>query len=521
MSARRQKTPGSAATPLLSWFLLAGGLAMLTLLRTDELDKIVPLWAGTILGTAVGQTLAWQRLRFWLFAIVAGNLSWMGGLMILPLWASFSELVDPPVAAQITAWAFLGASLGGYFSLTERGALVAFWFPTVLWMLSILDRKLDGVSPLLLGVLGILLVGFLRVRETRRVTMWQACSTRRLAEPRSRAVLQETPLRFLAQMGWLVAVGTVTVILTGWIAPHLWHKETVAGRGAMAATALAVAPPRAAGEQPSSAPPAETCCPEARDMEVQRRRVREYFPFLRPLDEETKPASWPAGCVVCGHRAESTVSKPAAPRSEPGPRHDSPPSHDGASGDAAPTRTVVPEEPAAPKPRATAAPVAPEPKPAPPVAPVAREVAPAAVSLPGNGSLPIGWMLTMVVIGMGASIAMRPLRRMLTLRHLRRPLWPETVDQQVSNLWQLMLIGLRDGGFRMAPGEQPQELRRRVGLDGMAVCAAVLERARHGVRVDAEDLRAMQDAAWSVYRAARRRAGWAARVAGWLRWPLV
>ena len=39
---------------------------------------------------------------------------------------------------------------------------------------------------------------------------------------------------------------------------------------------------------------------------------------------------------------------------------------------------------------------------------------------------------------------LRCYRRLLALRHLRRPFWPETVDQRVSNLWQLMLVGLRD-----------------------------------------------------------------------------
>ena len=116
---------------------------------------------------------------------------------------------------------------------------------------------------------------------------------------------------------------------------------------------------------------------------------------------------------------------------------------------------------------------------------------------------------------------MRPLRRILTLRHLRRPLWPEPTDQRVSNLWQLALVGLRDAGVCGAPGEPPQALARRSGLDDMGTCATVLERARHGVRLDAGDLEAMDRAAASVYRAARQPLGWTARAASWLRWPLV
>jgi hypothetical protein len=95
------------------------------------------------------------------------------------------------------------------------------------------------------------------------------------------------------------------------------------------------------------------------------------------------------------------------------------------------------------------------------------------------------------------------------------------VDQRVSNLWQLALVGLRDAGWRPASGEQPQQLARRVGVDGIEACAAVLERARHGVRVDASDLQAIESGAEAAYEDARGRASWTARVLGWFRWPLT
>ena len=84
-----------------------------------------------------------------------------------------------------------------------------------------------------------------------------------------------------------------------------------------------------------------------------------------------------------------------------------------------------------------------------------------------------------------------------------------------------MLVGLRDAGWHAAPGEPPDELARRVALPGAATCAQVLERTRHGARLDAGDVEAMKDAARSVYRAARRRGGVLARALSWLRWPLV
>jgi hypothetical protein len=163
------------------------------------------------------------------------------------------------------------------------------------------------------------------------------------------------------------------------------------------------------------------------------------------------------------------------------------------------------------------------PAPASPLAHAIPDVAaPGAVALGGREHVnPAAMLLTLLACGLVLHLTMRPLRRLLTVRHLRSALWPESVDQRVSNLWQLALVGLRDAGWQVAPGEQPQELARRVGVPGLESCATVLDRARHGVRVDADDLSQMGRDASSVYEKARRRVGWIARAAGWLRWPLV
>ena len=84
-----------------------------------------------------------------------------------------------------------------------------------------------------------------------------------------------------------------------------------------------------------------------------------------------------------------------------------------------------------------------------------------------------------------------------------------------------MLIGLRDAGIHPGINEQPEALARRVGIEGMDTCSTILERVRHGVRVDADDLEAMNSAAGTVYRHARVKAGISGRAAAWLRWPLA
>jgi len=131
------------------------------------------------------------------------------------------------------------------------------------------------------------------------------------------------------------------------------------------------------------------------------------------------------------------------------------------------------------------------------------------------------WLLGSALALQLLVLAIRPIRRAVTLRHFRRPYWDETVDQRVSNSWQLALVGLRDAGIRHDAGEQPQELARRVDLPELERCATILERARYGVGLADDDLAGMSEAADAVYRGARARVGWLARAVAWLRWPLA
>jgi hypothetical protein len=134
------------------------------------------------------------------------------------------------------------------------------------------------------------------------------------------------------------------------------------------------------------------------------------------------------------------------------------------------------------------------------------------------------WLVLLASAALGlqlVGLALRPVRRLFMLRHLRQPFWDETVDQRVSNSWQLVLVGLRDAGWRPGSGEAPRELAARVGIDGVERCATILERARHGVGIDAEDIAAMRASADVAYHSARGRISRFARAIGWLRWPLA
>jgi hypothetical protein len=532
---------GTAAAPLFHWLLLLSGLSLVTVQRIDHLETVVPLWVGGVIGTALGQLMAQRRVRLWLAVAIVANLMWMAPLATLPIWGFMRDLRDSWGGLEAVELAFAPAAICGYFSLSERATLAVFWFPSVLWVMAILDRsgtaELQGrVSWLLLGGSSVLLLGSLYTREMRRIALWRRHATVRLADARSPAVLREAPLRAVTQLVWMAGLGALSLVITAWIAPRLWQMETASSTTASRATAAATQ-----GAPGTGAP----CCAEGTSVEVRRERVREYFPLLAAHDHDVS-ATPPTQCTVC--RDGVPVGDPSWVGGQPGATASGDPTVPGPAYVGGPGGFAPHVEPVVPAPIATDTPVGTAVKPPPPPAPVAV-VSPAVAHAPvafapyATGPVPVGsktvlvwqpryrverddgdplpWLLTLAITALVLRFALRPVRRWLLIRHLTHPFWTETVDQRVSNLWQLVLVGLRDAGWHVAPGEQPQELARRIGLEGMKTCATVLERARHGVRVDREDLEAMDASAREVYEAARARAGFATRAAGWVRWPLV
>jgi hypothetical protein len=239
-------------------------------------------------------------------------------------------------------------------------------------------------------------------------------------------------------------------------------------------------------------------------------------PAYEPIGE-----AWSAGATPAPYVDDPAVDPGSVRSSEPVVSSVPPPTEPVAS--AAPTPVA---EPAAPSPilEPTPAPaIEPSPAPAaPPIAPPrAARLDPAAEArdappvMQRASADPIGptiaqWLLLLAsaaLIAQLVALGLRPLRRLLTLRHLRRPFWDETIAQRVSNSWQLALVGLRDAGWRAGQGEAPHELARRTGVEGLDRCATILERARHGIGIDAEDLAEMHASAGTAYRAARQGVG--------------
>ena len=585
------KRLGLAAPVLVMyWLMLLGGLALYQIIRMDD-TSLRGLWLGAVAGTVLGHVLALRDVR----SVVA--------VICMFLTACWMAAVLPADMIDKRLWmAFAPASLCAYLSLGDRASLVAFWFPAVIWMLSVLDRTGANAMPdrsgvILLGGLAVLFVIYLRAREARRIRLWKAVAIEPIAAALPAQLLREAPGRHAARAAWTVLVGGIAAGATIWLAPQLWQSESFEGEH------VAIARPSTASGRP--------CCPVTYDHPVERARVKEYYDLGRGTDEIEQPKIAGIDCEVCdggGTYAYSdsyepsytptpyrgpTVEVPPGPYAleapyvppsrtysyqgngstpyQPGSRYQTPengwgpPSYTPAPSTATPSpgSTYVPPQTAAPQiapsPPITPAPqvaqtqTSPPPPPpiAPPIddhqtpAPATTTPPPAPTATPPSAGPPpvahagtierqsrsgdggpsvVTWLallaaaaLLMQLIALG----LRPLRRALVLRHLRRPFWKETVDQQVSNSWQLALVGLRDAGWRATDGESPRELAKRVGIDGVEQCATILERARHGLGVDADDLAEMGRQADVAYHAARSRVGLGARAVSHLRWPLA
>jgi hypothetical protein len=565
------------ATPvvLVYWLMLIGGLLVYGLTQVDAsapISSFAALWAGAVGGTLLGQCLALRDFRLWITVLVIAAIVVFGAPLV------------PSILSGPMLWrAFVPAALCGYWSLGDRTALPACWFPAVIWMLSILDRSdatraPDAAGAALLAGLAVLFLVFLRTRESRRVGLWRAVSPLALAPIEPPELLREPPARQLARAGWGLGISALTVAITAWIAPALWQRERLADH-----------------DRPRSALRGRPCCP-AYDVDTERYRVKEYLDLGRGRDERIVRTRDGSECRICprGERPSArTYDEWMTARFEPGDTYPGPydapvtlrsvpagrarvspapaaaPSSGAAGtllGDpvaatdsaepviAAPTEiaapvvagepvaaesapvAIAPEVPAPPPPQVASPPVPATPTVAPaettqraePATPI-DEPATAADDAPRRASSAIGpsilywlmWLGIAALVYQVVTLALRPVRRLLALRHLRHPFWDETIAQQVSNSWQLALVGLRDAGWRPGSTEAPQELARRVGVEGLDRCATILERARHGIGIDADDLSAMSSSANTAYHAARAGLGTTARAIGWLRWPLT
>ena len=571
-------TKPTSTVALLFWLMLVVSLAGVSLLRLDALDQVVALWIGTLVGVGGGQLVAKLRIRAWVFGALAMVALWSAPVFFFMIYDSVRT------AAEICVLAAAPAFACGYFSLSERWGLASFWYPAMLWMLVVLDGggSFDAIAslPLLIG-LGAMFMAFFRARETRRVALWQSYGLTRLAKPVGRQVLRASPARAASQWIFTALVGSGALALTALIAPHLWQKEQAKEAAARTAAAVALSDWYAAQGEGGGVPCCKqdelatqshvkeyvaltknTTDSERRAATLSAMSCRSCpAPSTAPSSASSvdDPEVGGGGYVWnrTGHNptsgggsgsgygnygtygnggyagAGNTYVPPSIPPTPAVPVEEVVPT----------TATTDPLQAHQP----TAAPVhaglgaSPYELPLRPVndpivtahtydgttpamhgayAPYTPKTRYAPRDEDNDTNIPWGTAIAFGLAGFGAHLMMRVARRQLRLRHLARPFWPSSIDQRVSNLWERMLIGLRDAGIQPRTGEQPQALAKRVGLPGMETCATILERVRHGVRLEQADLDSMQAASSSAFVAARAKAGVIARAAAIVR-PLA
>jgi hypothetical protein len=112
-------------------------------------------------------------------------------------------------------------------------------------------------------------------------------------------------------------------------------------------------------------------------------------------------------------------------------------------------------------------------------------------------------MLTLAILGLiGFLVGFRPLKRLLTVRHLRDPIWQVTPTTRIEQGWRLVEIALGDVGVFPKPGEDAAGLARRarpvlekispVPVHGLEDAAEVADRVRFGLGVGPNDLAVME-----------------------------
>jgi hypothetical protein len=95
----------------LYWLCLLLGMGACALVR--DIDPLMPIWTGAIIGTAVGHGLALANRRTWL------------ALVVITVFAAMIAPADRrDTASEMVCLAFLPAALCAFWSLGDRTTLV-------------------------------------------------------------------------------------------------------------------------------------------------------------------------------------------------------------------------------------------------------------------------------------------------------------------------------------------------------------------------------------------------------------
>ncbi len=123
---------------------------------------------------------------------------------------------------------------------------------------------------------------------------------------------------------------------------------------------------------------------------------------------------------------------------------------------------------------------------------------------PQQGLDLLSTLLTMLFLAiLGLIIFWRPVKRLLTVRHLRDPLWKTAATGRIEHGWRLVEIALADAGVRARPGEPAVSLLKRAGptlqrvasghreIKGLHDAALIRDRVAYGLGVGPDDVALM------------------------------
>lgn len=107
-----------------------------------------------------------------------------------------------------------------------------------------------------------------------------------------------------------------------------------------------------------------------------------------------------------------------------------------------------------------------------------------------------------LMLGLGALLTYRPLKRLIVLRHLRDPLWDVAPSTRIDQCWRLVEIAMADAGVTPRAGEDAASLARRavpalqklspVPVHGFEEVAEVADRVRFGLGVGPADVEVIE-----------------------------
>lgn len=107
-----------------------------------------------------------------------------------------------------------------------------------------------------------------------------------------------------------------------------------------------------------------------------------------------------------------------------------------------------------------------------------------------------------MMLGLGALLSYRPLKRLIVLRHLREPLWDVAPSTRIDQCWRLVEIAMADAGVPRRAGEDAASLARRsrpvleklspVPVHGLEEVAEVADRVRFGLGVGPDDVQVIE-----------------------------